>query len=216
MNQQTKDLIMNKKVIAICRGIYGDDLRALADALFKGGIEMIEVTFDQKDPDHLHKTQTAIRMLKDTFQEMAVGAGTVISLTQLQYAYEGGAQYIISPNTDLAVIRETKRLGLLSIPGAMTPSDIVSAYQNGADFVKLFPCAQLGTSYVKAIRSPLNHIPLLATGGITPDNLEEYLSLGMAGAGMGGNLCSKALLKEKKFDELTAIARSCSAIAARY
>lgn len=212
MKLTAKDLIVRNKVIAICRGIYGDDLLGLASALFRGGVQLIEVTFDQADPEHLRKTSDAIALLLASFPDMAVGAGTVMTAKQLHTACDAGAKYMISPNTDLNVINETKRLGLVSIPGAMTPSEIASAWQAGADFVKLFPCAQLGLEYVKAVRAPLNNIPLIATGGIEAENLGMFLDAGMAGAGMGGKLCDKKLIREKRFDELEARARKCAEI----
>jgi Entner-Doudoroff aldolase len=201
------NLILKDKIIAICRGIYGDDLLNLAAALSKGGISFIEVTFDQSDPDNLKKTAEAIELLNTHRPEMRVGAGTVLSLTQLQAAKSAGARFIISPNTDVAIINGTKNFNLVSIPGAMTPSEIAFASQAGADFVKLFPAAQLGTAYVKAVLAPLNNVKLLATGGINDTNIAEYLKAGCVGAGIGGNLCDKKLISAKAFDELEEIAR---------
>lgn len=208
--------IKEKKIIAICRGIYGDTLLALARALARGGVSLIEVTYDQSDADCLKKTPDAIALLRSACPEMSVGAGTVLSGAQLRATIDAGGRFIISPNTDIELIGETKKAGLVSIPGAMTPSEIAQAYHAGADFVKLFPCANLGTAYVKSITSPLNHIPLLATGGIDAGNLEDYLRLGMAGAGIGGKLCDKKLLAEGRFDLIESNARACAEIAARY
>lgn len=201
------DLILKDKIIAICRGIYGDDLLNLASALSRGGINLIEVTFDQSDPDNLKKTAEAIELLNTHRPEMQAGAGTVLSSAQLQAAKSAGAGFIISPNTDVAIINATKSFNLVSIPGAMTPSEIAIASQSGADFVKLFPAAQLGAAYVKAVLAPLNNVKLLATGGINDTNLAEYLKAGCVGAGIGGNLCDKKLVSAKAFDELEAIAR---------
>jgi 2-dehydro-3-deoxyphosphogluconate aldolase/(4S)-4-hydroxy-2-oxoglutarate aldolase len=216
MRKALIDLIAHKKIIAICRGIYGEELLALAAALERGGVHLIEVTFDQSDVEHLRKTSQAIAALSAAMPGMAVGAGTVITQHQLEAARESGARYIISPNTDISIIAETKRMGLVSIPGAMTPSEIVAAWQAGADFVKLFPCAQMGLSYIKSVCSPLNHIPLIATGGIDENNLADYLSAGMLGAGMGGKLCDKKLIREKSFAQIEASARKCAEIAVAF
>ncbi len=216
MNTDMLVRIKNEKIIAICRGIYGHDLIALARALYEGGVKLIEVTFDQSDLDHLTKTPDAIRQLEAAVPEMGIGVGTVVTQEQLQAASNGGARFVISPNTDSDIIRRTKELGLISIPGAMTPSEIVIARQAGADMVKLFPCAQLGVEYIKAIRAPLNDVPLVATGGIDVGNLEQYLSLGMAGAGIGGKLCNKKLIIEGRFDEITTLAQSYASIAAQF
>lgn len=204
------NLILEKKIIAICRGIYGQDLLDLAAALSRGGVAMIEVTFDQSDPENLKKTGDAIKSLKAQCPDMRSGAGTVLNLTQLQVANDAGAEFIISPNTDTAVIRKTKELGLISIPGSMTPSEIAEASAAGADFVKLFPAAQLGSNYIKAVLAPLNNIKLLATGGINETNLMEFLKAGCVGAGVGGNLCDKKLIEAKAFDTLEENARKYS------
>jgi 2-dehydro-3-deoxyphosphogluconate aldolase/(4S)-4-hydroxy-2-oxoglutarate aldolase len=201
------NFILEKKIIAICRGIYGKDLLDLAAALSRGGIAMIEVTFDQSDSENLKKTAEAIGSLNAECPALRAGAGTVISAAQLKAAKSAGAEFIISPNTDVSIISATKEMGLVSIPGAMTPSEIASASLAGADFVKLFPAAQLGTSYVKAVLAPLNNVKLLATGGINDSNLMDYLKAGCVGAGIGGNLCDKKLIAAKEFDELEKIAR---------
>ncbi len=200
------NLILEKKIIAICRGIYGNDLLELAASLSRGGISLIEVTFDQSDPENLRKTAEAIEILNTHRPEMQAGAGTVIDLAQLKAAKAAGARFIISPNTDTAVITATKEFNLVSIPGAMTPSEIASASQAGADFVKLFPASQLGVGFIKAVLAPLNNVKLLATGGINDKNLVDYLNAGCVGAGIGGNLCDKELIAEKAFDKLEEIA----------
>lgn len=216
MAERVQRSIIENKIIAICRGIYGEDLLNLAKALYRGGIRLMEVTFDQNDPEHIQKTTEAIRLLKLNCAGMEVGAGTVINEKQLRATAEAGGTFIVSPNTDVSIIRETKTLGLVSVPGSMTPTEVTAAYSAGADFVKLFPCSCLGPAYVKAIRAPLNHIPLVATGGIDAGNLEQYLTLGMAGAGIGGKLCDKNLIENAKFDVIEANARACADIAARF
>ena len=125
----TVDFIEKYKIICICRKIYGEELLALARALRSGGIRMMEVTFDQADPECIKKTAEAIAMLHAEFgEEMKIGAGTVLSAAQVDAAKDAGAEYIISPNTCLPVIHRTKELGLVSIPGAMTPTEIIAAY----------------------------------------------------------------------------------------
>ena len=128
-------------------------------------------------------------MVREAFADrLHVGAGTVMTEAQRKLAAAAGAEYIISPNVNVEIIRATKAAGLLSIPGAFTPSEIVTAYEAGADFVKLFPADCVDLHYIKAIRAPINHIPLLAVGGVTPENLGDYLKAGMAGAGIGSIL----------------------------
>ena len=208
MVNQILSSIEGTRVVAIVRKIYGDDLVHLAEALLEGGIRNIEVTFDQADPDGIRRTSEAIATLNTRFGgEMYAGAGTVVTHEQLIAASNSGACYIISPNTDVEIIRKTKNLGLVSIPGATTPTEIMTAYKAGADIVKLFPASELGTGYIKSIRAPLNHIKLMATGGVNELNFEDFIRAGCIGAGIGGNLADAALVAAGDFLEITRRAR---------
>lgn len=212
--KKTAGWIMQYKIIAICRKIYGDDLARLTEALAKGGVRMIEVTFDQADPMHLEKTSAAIELVRRVSgNEVLPGAGTVMTVEQVETARAAGASYIISPNTDKQVIRCSKEAGLVSIPGAMTPSEIAAAHNYGADFVKLFPTAQLGPDYIKAISAPISHVKLVATGGVTEETLPVYLNLGMVGAGVSGRLTDKKLIAAGDFAEITKRAAAFMTIA---
>ncbi len=200
----TLDFISQNKVITICRRVYGEDLLKLADALYAGGIKMIEVTFDQADPDCIKKTSECIRALCDRFgDKMMFGAGTVLNAEQVEAAAKAGARYIISPNVDADVIAKTKELGLVSMPGAMTPSEILTAHKLGADIVKLFPAGYLGFGYIKDILGPISHVKLCATGGVTEENWGKYLEFGFAGAGISGRLCDKKCIAAGDFEEIT-------------
>lgn len=200
----TLDFISQNKVITICRRVYGEDLLKLADALYAGGIKMIEVTFDQADPDCIEKTSECIRTLCDRFgDKMMFGAGTVLNAEQVEAAAKAGARYIISPNVDADVIAKTKELGLVSMPGAMTPSEILTAHKLGADIVKLFPAGYLGFGYIKDILGPISHVKLCATGGVTEENWGKYLEFGFAGAGISGRLCDKKCIAAGDFEEIT-------------
>lgn len=202
------DRIIEKKIIAIVRGIYGDDCLKLADALRAGGIELIEVTFDQSRPDLHDRTAETIRRLAGEFTDsMGVGAGTVTSTELVGIAADAGARFMISPDTNPAVIVETKRRGLISIPGAFTPTEILAAHNCGADFVKVFPAGSLGAAYIKAVRAPLNNVRLMAVGGVSSANAGEFIRAGACGIGVGGNLVDKKKIAAGKFDELTLEAR---------
>lgn len=201
---KTIEFIEKNKVVAICRKIYGDDLIRLVDALLAGGIKMVEVTFDQADPACLDHTGEAIRAIHSRFSDAVLaGAGTVVTEEQVETAAEAGAAYMISPNTDLSVIRKTLALGTISIPGAMTPSEILTAHNAGAHFVKLFPAGFLGLSYIKEIKAPISHVKMLAVGGVNADNFASFLDAGMAGAGLSSYLCNRDLVKEGNFEEIT-------------
>ena len=212
---EIKEFIIENKVIVICRKVYGDDLLRLAGALYDGGVRMIEVTFDQADPDCIEKTAAAMRMLKQNYEgAIRFGAGTVLTAEQVNAAYEAGGEYMISPNTNFGVIKRTKELGLISIPGAMTPTEILDAHDAGADFVKLFPASYLGMSYVKDITAPISHVKLIATGGVNETNYGAYLDAGFVGAGISSRLADRKLIASGTFAEITARAREFAAISA--
>lgn len=215
MSGSLAGFISSHGIIAICRKLYGDDLLRLADALQKGGVRLMEVTFDQADPQCVKHTAAAISALCEAFPDMRFGAGTVLNAEQVIAAKEAGGGFIISPNTDAAVIRKTKELGLVSIPGAMTPSEVLSAHDAGADFVKLFPAGYLGISYLKDLMAPISHVRLLATGGISVDNFADFLRAGCCGAGIASTLCDKAKIKAGDWAGLTETARQFTTLFAR-
>lgn len=199
------------KLVAIARGIEPDCIPELVDALVKGGIYCVEVTFDHANEGGIENTLKCLRRLSGEFgDKILVGAGTVLTAEEVRLAVEAGAKYIISPNVNAEVIKETKRLGAVSLPGALTPTECQFAVDCGADMVKLFPTATLGLSYFKAILAPLKHIDFVAVGGITPENLADYLRAGAVGAGIGSNLINAAYTREGRFDLIEEAARAFS------
>lgn len=207
--------IHRRKIITIVRGVYGEQAEKLAQALAEGGIGIMEVTFDSRNPAMHEKTLEAIHGIRHALGDaMVVGAGTVLSPELVEQAHQAGGQFIVSPDTNPLVIRRTVELGMVSLPGALTPSEVLMAHENGADFVKLFPAAQLGAEYVKAIRAPLNHIPLLAVGGVDESNVQAFLEAGCAGVGVGGNLVNKRWIENAEYGKIASLARQyCNLVA---
>lgn len=204
MKQEICKLVEQEKVIAIVRGVDPDTCLKVAEALYAGGIRLLEVTFPQKNPELFQATADAIAMIKSAFAgRMRIGAGTVLTVEQVEMAANAGAEYIISPNVDTDVIRRTLELGLVSMPGALTPSEVMIAHNAGADYVKLFPIGVMGTAYVKAIMAPISHVKMLAVGNISSDNAADYLKAGVVGLGVGGKLVNKDAIAAGDFDKLT-------------
>lgn len=203
----TLDVIKKRKIIAIVRGLAPEYILKLADALYAGGIGLMEVTFDQAHPDTWENTAEIIHTLRGHMTgKMIIGAGTVVTNAQLQMAIDAGAKYFVSPNTDPELIHKAKQAGLASFPGALTASEVITAYHAGADAVKIFPAGNLGPAYIKALRSPLPNIPLLAVGGVDPQNISAFLEAGCCGVGVGGNLVNKAWINAGEWDKITALA----------
>ena len=208
MRDQVIQAIETEKVIAIVRGVSPDQCMRVADALYAGGIRLMEVTFDQKNPASFRTTADAIAAIGKAYEgRMLVGAGTVTTTELVELTAEAGGKYVISPDVNVDVIRRTRELGMVSLPGAMTPTEVMTAHRAGADFVKLFPAGNLGTAYVKAVRAPISHVKLLAVGGINEDNVADFVRAGMVGAGVGGNLANKKWIEAGDFDKITETAR---------
>lgn len=207
MENRIIEKIKEEKIIAVIRHLGVNDAVALCEALYKGGIHLAEITFDPTGALPKEETANAIRTLREKFAgKMLIGAGTVLDIDYARIAVEAGAEFLISPNTDAEVIRYTKENGRVSIPGGMTPTEINAAYRAGADFVKVFPSDTLGLKYIKALRAPLPHIPLIPTGGVNVDNIADFLSAGVAAVGIGSNLSRNDLVKAGRFDEITELA----------
>ncbi|MCJ7689386.1 MAG: bifunctional 4-hydroxy-2-oxoglutarate aldolase/2-dehydro-3-deoxy-phosphogluconate aldolase, partial [Clostridiaceae bacterium] len=196
------------KLIAIVRGIDQDKIIDTCNALYAGGISMIEVTFNQTSETGNEDTYNAIKQISSVMgSKISVGAGTVMTVEQVELAVKAGAEYIISPNFDKEVVARTIELGAASIPGVMTPTEIVNAYNAGAVAVKIFPIVSLGIEYIKAIKSPISHIPILAVGGVDLDNVGNYIRAGVIGVGIGSCLVDKKLINKGKFNEITELAK---------
>ncbi len=208
MKEDVIQSVRARKVVAIIRGFAPDVCLKLAEAYAKGGIGLVEVTFNQKAPETWKDTATAIAAIRDRFAgDVRVGAGTVLTAEQLTLCEQAGGEYMITPNVNVDLIRDCVRRGLVAMPGALTPSEAVAAHDAGASFVKIFPAGSLGPGYVKALVAPLGHIPFLAVGGISPDNVADFMAAGCVGAGVGGNLTNKAWIAAGEWDRITDVAR---------
>ena len=206
--KETIRALMDTRIVAIIRGFAPEICLKLAESYFKGGIWFVEVTFNQKVPDTWKDTTEASRSINARFgADMHVGAGTVLTEEQLGICAEAGGEYMISPNVDEDLIRSCVARDMIAMPGAMTPSEAVSAWNAGAEFIKIFPAGSLGPGYIKALCAPLSHIPFLAVGGISPDNVADFMRAGSVGAGVSGSLSNKEWIAAGDWDKITAVAR---------
>lgn len=208
MKDRIIEIIEKNKIITIVRGVAEDKLIPLAEAMHKGGIRLMECTFaaDGKIPDE--EVAGYIEKLSCHFgDEMAIGAGTVLTEKQVELTHKAGGGFIISPDTNAEVIRRTNELGLVSIPGAITPTEVATAHRLGADFVKLFPIDLYGPKYVRTLRAPLSNVRVLAVNGITAENMGEYLDAGASGVGVGSGIVNKKLIDAGDFEGITELAR---------
>ncbi len=213
MRNQTIETILQEKIVVIVRGVERKDLIPLAQAMYDGGIRLLELTYsaDGSVPDE--ENADRIRMLVEHFQgKMLIGAGTVLTEKQVELTKKAGGLFIISPDMCPEVILRTRELDLVSMPGAVTPTEIQTAHKAGADFVKIFPATNLGPAYFKAVKAPLSHIRLMAVGGVKEDNLQSYLASGACGVGLGANIVDKSLIAKGDFAGITALAERYTAL----
>lgn len=208
MRETVLEWVAREKVVAIVRGAESSVCTRVAEALYAGGIRLMEITYDQRSPESWEDTAAAIGQTARRFEgRMLVGAGTVTEPGLVELTHRAGGCFIISPDTNEAVIRRTRELDMVSMPGAMTPTEILTAHRAGADFVKLFPAAGLGPAYLRAVCAPLSHVKIMVVGGIDEKNVGAFLAAGAAGAGVGGNLANRQWIRDGAWDKITQAAR---------
>ena len=182
----TEEEILHHKIVAILRGCEPAHVLDIATALYKGGVRLLEITLNS--PGALEAIAAVSLRFGD---QMVVGAGTVLTEDEVRAAVGAGARFVLSPSLDLEVIRVTKALGAVSVPGAFTATEILTAWRGGADIVKVFP-ASVGPSYFRDIRGPLPQIPLMPTGGVNLENIKDFKKTGVVAFGVGSALVSSA------------------------
>ena len=207
--QSCIDAIQENKIIVIVRGVKKEKLIPLVQAMYDGGIRLVECTYDASSEISDEEIAGNIEMLAKAFAgKMYIGAGTVVTTKQVELTKKAGGQFIISPDTDVEVISATKQAGLVSIPGAITPSEVKTAYKAGADYIKLFPIDLYGPRYIRILKAPLSNVRVLAVNGITAENMCEYLDAGACGVGVGSGIVNKKMLEADDFAGITELAKA--------
>ena len=202
--EETLSLIEREKLIVIVRGVKREKLLRLADALAAGGLHAMEITFDAcADPLDEEIAERIEMLVRATRGKMVIGAGTVLTEKQLRLAKEAGARFVVSPNCREEIVRKTREFDMVSIPGALTPTEVEAAHRFGADFVKIFPALALGPSYIRALKAPLSHIRMIAVNGILPEQIGEYLSAGADGFAIGGAIAERKALEKDDYEAIT-------------
>jgi 2-dehydro-3-deoxyphosphogluconate aldolase/(4S)-4-hydroxy-2-oxoglutarate aldolase len=205
----TDDLkrILNSGVVAVLRAPSGELLAEVAQALLAGGVDCLEVTFTV--PKALGVLETVADRLGD---KVLLGAGTVLDPETARSALLAGARFIVSPTVNLQTIQLCKRYSVPVMPGALTPTEILTAWEAGADVVKVFPSEITGPAYLKALRGPLPQIRLMPTGGVTLSTAAEFLKAGACALGIGGSLVSAEAIKSRDWTGIENLARQYVAI----
>jgi 2-dehydro-3-deoxyphosphogluconate aldolase / (4S)-4-hydroxy-2-oxoglutarate aldolase len=204
MSEQTKKTLEQVGLIPVLRAGSAQAGHALVDAMIAGGVAVVEVTMTV--PNAL----SLLRELKMRHgDKLLLGSGTVTDAAQAEETIHAGAEFVVSPSLHLDVIAKTKELGRVSIPGALTPTEVITAWRAGADYVKVFPCSAMGgASYLKSLLAPFPELKLIPTGGVTLQTAADFLKAGARALGVGTDLVNAAAIAEGKPEIVTNAARA--------
>ena len=204
MREETKQTLEEVGLIPVLRASSVQLGHALVDAMMAGGVTVVEVTMTV--PNAL----TLLRELKQRHgKKLLLGSGTVTDATQAAATIDAGAEFVVSPSLHLDVIAKTRELGRVSIPGALTPTEVIAAWRAGADYVKIFPCSAMGgASYLKSLLAPFPELKLIPTGGVTLQTAPDFLKAGARALGVGTDLVNAAAIAEGKPELVTNTARA--------
>lgn len=204
MSEETKKALEEAGLIPVLRADSVQTGHALVDAMMAGGVTVVEVTMTVPNALNL------LRELKQRHGEkLLLGSGTVTDVAQVEATIDAGAEFVVSPSLHLDVIAKTKELGRISIPGALTPTEVITAWRAGADYVKVFPCSAMGgASYLKSLLAPFPELKLIPTGGVTLQTAAAFLKAGARALGVGTDLVNTAAIAEGKPESITNTARA--------
>jgi 2-dehydro-3-deoxyphosphogluconate aldolase/(4S)-4-hydroxy-2-oxoglutarate aldolase len=211
-SEDTKKWIEHIGVMPVLRARSEKEGHALVEALVAGGITVMEVTMTVPGAVDL------LRVLKKEYgHKLLLGSGTVTDAEQVEATVDAGAQFVVSPSFHPEVVARTKELGKVSIPGALTPTEVITAWRAGADYVKIFPCSAVGGApYLKALLAPFPHLKLIPTGGVTVQTAESFLKAGAKALGVGGDLVNLAAIDEGRPELITNAARAYLDVIAKF
>jgi 2-dehydro-3-deoxyphosphogluconate aldolase / (4S)-4-hydroxy-2-oxoglutarate aldolase len=204
MAETAQEIIERTGLIPVLRARSSRQARAIVDAMIAGGVRVVEVTMTVPGAVDL------LKELKDAYGAgLLLGSGTVTTGAQAGATIEAGAEFVVSPSFHRDVILATKQSGKLSIPGALTPTETITAWEAGADYVKIFPCSAVGgAAYLKSLLAPFPHLKLIPTGGVTLETAEGFLRAGARALGVGGDLVNLAAIDDGHPEKITAMARA--------
>ena len=204
MSETTAEIIERVGLVPVLRAKSIAQAHAVVEAMIAGGVTVVEVTMTVPNAVHLLK-----ELKKEHGAKILLGSGTVTTAKEAEDTIDAGAEFVVSPSLHPEVIAATKAAGKLSIPGALTPTEVITAHRAGADYVKIFPCSAMGgASYLKSLLAPFPHLKLIPTGGVTLKTAEEFIRAGARALGVGSDLVNLAAIDEGKPEIITEAARA--------
>lgn len=206
--QQVAKRIIEIGIVPVVRATSADKAMLAAEAVCRGGIPIVEVTMTVP-----RAIETISYLAKKLGEDVLVGAGTVLDAETAERCVSAGAEFIVSPGFDLETVGYANRSGKVIMAGALTPTEVIAAWKAGSDFVKIFPCGNVGgAKYIKALKGPLPQVPMIPTGGVNLSTAAEFLHAGAAALGIGGELVSPAALASGDASAIVEAARAYLAI----
>jgi len=211
MSETTEEILERVALIPVLRAKSATQAHAVVQAIVAGGITIVEVTMT---------VPGAVDLLQELRHEygtgLLLGVGTVTTADEAEAAIAAGAEFVVSPSFHPAVVARTRSLGKVSIPGALTPSEAISAWNAGADYVKIFPCSAVGgANYLKSLLAPFPHLKLIPTGGVTLETAESFLRAGASALGVGSDLVNLEAIEDGRPETITEMARAYVKVVAK-
>jgi 2-dehydro-3-deoxyphosphogluconate aldolase / (4S)-4-hydroxy-2-oxoglutarate aldolase len=201
--EQVRARVLDVGIVPVVRASSAKQAIAAAIAVAAGGISIVEVTMTVPGA-----IDAITQLVKTLGKEVIVGAGTVLDAQAARQCFDAGAEFLVTPGLDLGTVKAANQAGKLIMAGALTPTEVITAWKGGADFVKVFPASAVGgPSYLKALRGPLPQIPLVPTGGVNLNTAGDFLRAGASALGIGGELVLPAALKSGNVGQITELAR---------
>jgi 2-dehydro-3-deoxyphosphogluconate aldolase/(4S)-4-hydroxy-2-oxoglutarate aldolase len=211
MSETTAEILERVGLVPVLRAKSIAQAHAVVEAMIAGGVTVVEVTMTVPSAVHLLK-----ELKKEHGAKILLGSGTVTTAKEVEDTISAGAEFVVSPSLHPEVIAATKAAGKLSIPGALTPTEVITAHRAGADYVKIFPCSAMGgASYLKSLLAPFPHLKLIPTGGVTLKTAEEFIRAGARALGVGSDLVNLAAIDEGKPEIITEAARAYLEVVAK-
>jgi 2-dehydro-3-deoxyphosphogluconate aldolase / (4S)-4-hydroxy-2-oxoglutarate aldolase len=208
--EKVRERILAVGIVPVVRASSAQEARIAAEAVYEGGIPIVEITMT------VPGAVDVIRELAKSMSRVLIGAGTVLNAEMARRCFDAGAEFLVSPGFNFETVKLAGREGKLMMAGALTPTEIIAAWEAGSDFVKVFPCGQVGgAKYIKALKAPLPQIPLVPTGGVNLNTAAEFIEAGAAALGVGGELVQAEALRAGKREVLVENARKFMAAVAQ-
>jgi 2-dehydro-3-deoxyphosphogluconate aldolase/(4S)-4-hydroxy-2-oxoglutarate aldolase len=199
--QEVRALIEKIGIVPVIRTASPQEAKFAAEAVWQGGIPIVEITMT------IPQALDVISELVKTMPKLLVGAGTVVNQDLALQCFDAGAQFLVTPGFSQKTVAAAHNLDMLIMAGALTPTEVMTAWDAGVDFVKVFPCSSVGgPSYIKALKGPLPHVPLVPTGGVNLETAGDYIRAGAAALGVGGELVLKHAFQERKAELISNLA----------